>query len=199
METIHIARNGQPLGTFSEDQLREGIVSGQFAATDLYWIEGATDWRSLSELASQWGVEIPLPPALPVFSIPSDGTEPAWEHRKEIGFFTALFETIRGVLSMPGKTFFNLKQTGGFLEPLIYSIVAALFAQIGGIPFNLGSYNNNPAMAKMHQYLPGAGFDLTLLGGYYNLIATPGSDQPVSRRRDHSSDADDLGRSKDPF
>ena len=141
MPTIHIARNGQSLGVFSEDQIREGIGNGQFAATDLFWREGAPDWRPLGELASPWGVEILLTPPVPssannsdVVGTPvgGDGCEPAWERRKEIGFFPAIFKTIKGVLFQPSTTFANLKQTGGIFEPLFYYLALVIVA--GAIP-----------------------------------------------------------------
>ncbi|CAN5803546.1 hypothetical protein BH11VER1_BH11VER1_02820 [soil metagenome] len=46
----HIARNGQQLGIFSENQIRENLNDGVSQKTDLAWCEGMTDWRSLEEL-----------------------------------------------------------------------------------------------------------------------------------------------------
>ena len=42
MATFHINRSGTNLGTFSEDEVREGFRSGKFVGTDLGWREGMT-------------------------------------------------------------------------------------------------------------------------------------------------------------
>jgi len=137
MATIHIARNGQSLGTFTETQIREGIKSGQFAAADLFWTEGAANWRPLGELAAQFDLQISAPPPLPpdfhtgksLEIQASEFMEPAWERRSAIGFFPSFFQTIIGVLIRPSATFANLKRTGGFGEPLAFNLIimATLF------------------------------------------------------------------------
>ena len=40
MATFHINRGGTNLGTFSEDEVRDGLRSGKFFGTDLGWREG---------------------------------------------------------------------------------------------------------------------------------------------------------------
>lgn len=62
---IHLARNGQSLGVFNEDQVREGIAQGSFHEADLAWQEGMTDWKPLSELFPE-NEEVVLPPPVPV-------------------------------------------------------------------------------------------------------------------------------------
>lgn len=44
----HIARNGQQLGVFAEQDIQSGIASGQFLPDDLCWTEGMADWQPLS-------------------------------------------------------------------------------------------------------------------------------------------------------
>lgn len=48
MVQYHLARNGQQLGVFSEDEVRSGMTTGQFLPDDLLWSEGMADWQSLS-------------------------------------------------------------------------------------------------------------------------------------------------------
>ena len=43
-----------------------------------------------------------------------------WERRAEVGFFSALFETIRLVLLEPKAAFATMKQTGGLGAPLFF-------------------------------------------------------------------------------
>jgi hypothetical protein len=113
---------GQLLGVFSEDQLREGIARGQFAATDLFWVVGAEMWRPLGELASQWMLDMMLVPPIPSSwgGVCAGDFEPAWESRREKGFFLAILQTMKSVLLKPNTTFTNLKRTGGVLAPLSY-------------------------------------------------------------------------------
>ena len=137
MSNIHIARNHQSLGSFSEAAVREGIHSGRFSAGDLAWREGMAEWKPLGEMAPQWGMELP-PPALtpaslnetPVDAMQADETGPAWEERERLGFFSALSQTIGDVLLRPTQTFATMKQTGGLANPLLYFVLvsSAMFA-----------------------------------------------------------------------
>jgi uncharacterized RDD family membrane protein YckC len=43
----HIARNGQQLGIFAEEEIKPGLVTGRFLTDDLYWTEGMADWQPL--------------------------------------------------------------------------------------------------------------------------------------------------------
>lgn len=48
MSQLHIARNGQQLGTFAETEVQAGLAAGKFLPDDLAWAEGMTDWQPLS-------------------------------------------------------------------------------------------------------------------------------------------------------
>lgn len=60
-----IARNGQTLGSFAEQELRQGVSTGLFLYHDLAWTEGMAEWSVLGQVLG-------LPPnqAGPVFSPP---------------------------------------------------------------------------------------------------------------------------------
>src|SRR5436190_2138804 len=45
-----IARDGQQLGQFSEEEIRSGLFDGRYLATDVAWAEGMADWKTLGEL-----------------------------------------------------------------------------------------------------------------------------------------------------
>ena len=62
---INIGRNGQQLGTFNEDEVRDGLQTGRFLPTDLGWHEGLADWQPLTSLAIIGAVSVPssTPPA----------------------------------------------------------------------------------------------------------------------------------------
>ena len=51
MATFHINRSGTNLGTFSEDEVRDGLRSGKFAGTDLGWREGMATWQPLAQIS----------------------------------------------------------------------------------------------------------------------------------------------------
>ena len=49
MAMIHINRSGASLGTFPEEDVREGLRTGRFIGTDLGWREGMPSWQPLSQ------------------------------------------------------------------------------------------------------------------------------------------------------
>ncbi len=126
MSLIHIARHSQQLGTFNEDDVREGMNLQRFFGEDLVWKQGMTDWKPLSEMAVEWGFD-----AATLKAAASDGATPPllvplpWEKRSEIGFFKAFFQTLRAVLFFPKITFSRMETTGGFAAPLFYYVIVA--------------------------------------------------------------------------
>ncbi|RKZ31878.1 hypothetical protein DRQ36_00615 [bacterium] len=64
-----------------------------------------------------------------------------WEKQQELGFWTALIETVKEVLTGPSEFFARMPLSGGFGSPLIYAIilgtVGAILGQIWGILLNL--------------------------------------------------------------
>lgn len=83
--TFTIARNGSHLGSFSEEEIREGVNAGRFTTADLAWREGMLGWETL---ASVFGLPVsagppPLPAQMP-WAAPSmmPGAPPV---RKSIG------------------------------------------------------------------------------------------------------------------
>ncbi|MFI0347820.1 MAG: YIP1 family protein [Chthoniobacterales bacterium] len=122
MSLIHIARHGKSLGSFQEEEVREGIQAKRFVLEDLVWREGMNDWSPLHEVIDAWGLNTAgraddtntTPPAI---------TEPAWERRSEVGFFKAIFQTMKSVLFSPGATFSKMNPEGGILAPLCYYVL----------------------------------------------------------------------------
>ena len=143
---IHINRGGTSLGTFSEDDVREGLRAGRFTGTDLGWREGMTTWLPLSQIPefTAAGPGAPPPPSVPgapSIITPSPGQELTaatavprsglpWEQRKERGFFKAFIETMVMILSKPAAAFTIMKREGGLLEPLVYAVVGVSFGYL---------------------------------------------------------------------
>ncbi|MEN3369480.1 MAG: hypothetical protein V7609_1623 [Verrucomicrobiota bacterium] len=132
MPTIHVARDGAKLGTFSLEEIREGLRTGKFLASDLGWQSGMTDWRPLSEFAVEQSVGAPgagstsgpTPLAVSgVTSIPGAGAGLPWEHRQQVGFFKAFVETVSLLLTRPSEAFVMMKTEGGLVDPLLFGLI----------------------------------------------------------------------------
>ena len=167
MATFHINRSGTNLGTFSEDEVRDGLRSGKFGGTDLGWREGMATWQPLaqiSEFAQETGPGA-APSPQPQFTgggaiTPTATIAPRsglpWDDRQQRGILRAFFDTLVMVLTKPAEAFTAMKREGGFGEPLIYAIIGG---SVGGViyflyNFLLGSAHmlgshENPMMQMM--------------------------------------------------
>ena len=172
MANIHIARNHQSLGSFSEESVRDGIRDGRFTSSDLAWREGMPEWKPLGEMAPQWGMDLPAPalevdePALVVKTeVMAEGAEPAWEDRESLGFFPAITRTVSSVLMRPTQTFASLKQTGGLANPLLYFVLLSSSMFAVSALYQMAATSLNPSVfgAKL-PHASGNAFSVALLG-----------------------------------
>src|SRR5213078_2488710 len=62
MAMIHVNRGTTSLGVFSEQEIREGLSAGRFAATDIGWREGMVTWQPLSQFPEFGGAAAPAVP-----------------------------------------------------------------------------------------------------------------------------------------
>src|SRR5207249_9722449 len=132
MATFHINRGGTNLGTFSEDEVREGLRSGKFTGTDLGWREGMATWQPLAQISEfaqetgSGGAPGPQPQFTGAFT-PTATIAPRaglpWDERQQRGILRAFFDTLVMVLTKPAEAFAAMKREGGFGEPLIYSVI----------------------------------------------------------------------------
>ena len=148
MATFHINRSGTSLGTFSEDEVREGLRSGKFTGTDLGWREGMATWQPLaqiSEFAQETGPGA-APSPEPQFTgggaiTPTATIAPRsglpWDDRQQRGILRAFFDTLIMVLTRPAEAFTVMKREGGVSEPLIYAIIGG---SVGGVIYFLYSF-----------------------------------------------------------
>ena len=139
MAMIHINRSGASLGTFSEEDVRQGLRTGRFIGTDLYWREGMANWQSLSQFAESGAAPPPGEPLPPVIPPPTAALSPPlqettataarpglpWENREGRGFINAFIETLQMVLSRPAEAFAMMRTQGGLGAPLLYAIIGA--------------------------------------------------------------------------
>jgi hypothetical protein len=142
MAMIHVNRGATSLGTFSEEEVREGLRTGRFVLTDIGWREGMANWQSLSQFPE-------LGAAAPAAPPPQTGASPTseaaalrsglpWDHRQERGLFNAFVETLAMVLTKPGEAFTVMKREGGLGEPLIYALIGGCLGGIVSLLFSLG-------------------------------------------------------------
>ena len=170
MASIHIARNQQSLGSFGEEEIREGIRTGRFTAEDLVWREGMAEWKPLGKMVSEWGLETSAP-SLEIAGVgepqalPEAGPEPAWEDREQLGFFPAIAQTIQAVLLRPTETFASLKQTGGLANPLLYFVLLSSTTFAVSALYQLAVTAVNPALLSPQlQHTPQGAFSVILIG-----------------------------------
>ncbi|MFZ4116041.1 MAG: GYF domain-containing protein [Chthoniobacterales bacterium] len=124
MSSIHVARHGQSLGSFSEEEVREGIASKRFVKEDLVWRVGMSDWLPLHEVADAWGFDAKALGEIVVdLTKPPTFFEPAWERRQEVGFLASLYQTIKMALFSPSYFFSKMRTTGGIMAPLSYYLL----------------------------------------------------------------------------
>ena len=145
MSLIHIARHGQSLGIFQEEEVRDGIQAKRFFTEDLVWREGMNDWRPLHEVIDTWGLNTAGREADGM--TPSAMTEPAWERRSEVGFLKAIFQTVKSVLFHPGTTFSKMNPKGGILAPFIYWILM----RMAMLPIAIFYYNK--MISFLHHFI----------------------------------------------
>lgn len=150
MGTIHVARDGATQGTFSLEEVREGLRTGKFFPTDLGWQAGMADWRPLSEIVAEPGTAAapqpgtPQPAAQPASVIPAAAyTSPGahtglpWEHRQELGLPKAFFDTVIMVLSKPTEAFKIMRPEGGLTDPLVFALIGGSVGLVISVIFQL--------------------------------------------------------------
>ncbi len=110
MATFHINRGGTNLGTFSEDEVRDGLRSGKFFGTDLGWREGMATWEPLAQIsefaqeAGPGGAASPQPQftgastITPMATIAPRSGLP-WDDRQQNGILRAFIDTLIMVLT----------------------------------------------------------------------------------------------------
>jgi hypothetical protein len=144
MATIHITRGTTNLGTFSEEEVREGLRSGRFALTDLAWREGMATWEALSKWPEFGGVAS-SPPSSATPTVPSSAEAASltpqsglpWDRRHELGFFKAFIDTMVMVLTKPADAYTVMRREGGLFEPLVFAVVGGSFGAVVWLIFTL--------------------------------------------------------------
>src|SRR5437773_76062 len=150
MAMIHVNRGATSLGVFSEEEVREGLRTGRFAATDIGWREGMASWQPLSQFPElsaataassapppQTGATARLEPLAPRSGLP-------WDERQTKGLLNAFIATLQMVLSKPVAAFTAMKREGGLGEPLLYAIIGGTFGGVFALTYNFALRSFTP-------------------------------------------------------
>ena len=157
MPMIHVARDGAKLGEFTLEQIRAGLETGQFRPSDLGWQSGMADWRPLSEFVGAAapgaaGATPSMPLAAAGVSAASAGTGLPWEHRVQLGFVKAWFDTVSLLITKPSEAFTIMRPEGGLVDPLVFGLIGGC---AGGIVSLLcqGLFQSIPGFAARNEAL----------------------------------------------
>src|SRR5436309_2116157 len=142
MAMIHVNRGATSLGVTSEEQVREGLRTGRFAATDIGWREGMASWQPLSQFPElsaataassapppQTGATARVEPLAPRSGLP-------WDERQTKGLLNAFIATLQMVLGKPVVAFTAMKREGGLGEPLLYAVIGGTFGGVFAVTYN---------------------------------------------------------------
>lgn len=140
MAMIHVNRGATNLGAFSEEEVREGLRTGRFVATDIGWREGMASWQPLSQFPDLGATAATAPPAQTGAAATAEPAVPRgglpWDERQTKGLWNAFIETLQMVLSRPVAAFTAMKREGGLGEPLLYAIIGGTFGAVFAITYN---------------------------------------------------------------
>jgi len=140
MATIHVARGGTNIGTFSIEEIQEGLSTGRFLPTDMAWEAGMPDWRPLSQvMAGKPGAAGPTVEPAGTSALPAtSGAGLPWEHREQLGFWKAYIDTVTTVLTQPTTAFSTMKAEGDMMGPMLFALIGGCAGIIVSILVQMG-------------------------------------------------------------
>jgi len=148
MAMIHINRNRENLGKFTDQEVADGLKSGRFLPSDLAWQEPMPAWQALSTFKdlpepTSEGLQLAAVPGAPLES--NENIEPAWEGETGLSLGAGI-QTVKQVFSAPTATFQNLPQFGGVGRPLFFYTLAGWISGGAAIFYQLVAASINPGM-----------------------------------------------------
>lgn len=169
MAQIHIGRGTTNLGAFEVEEIQAGLITGRFLLSDLGWKEGMANWKPLSEFDEFAPSEAPLEPGQPALptlpgasastsfgakaeAVPEEGLP--WDRREEIGLVQAYIETVKLILTEPGRAFTQMRQEGGLFEPLLFAMIGGAIGGLAGLIYAHFFFNAAALTAQINQLPP---------------------------------------------
>ena len=168
MGSIHINRNRQSLGQFTDQEVSDGLQSGRFRPDDLGWHESMDSWQPLSSFANlpPASGNPATPPASPAQPAASGGDAPIWESAEPQPPLAAAVGTIKQVFSKPVETFQAMPCEGGFWKPLKFYVLVSWATSAIAILYEITAALINPRMLAGREFkdLPQYGWVLIFVG-----------------------------------
>jgi hypothetical protein len=149
MGAIHINRNRQSLGQYSDQEVADGLQSGKLLPDDLGWQEPMASWQPLSSFTNlpPASASSSAPPEFPPVPPPAPGNNvPVWESAEPPPLLTAAAETVKQVFSKPVETFQAMPCEGGLWKPLKFYILVSWASSAAAILYQAAATLINPAM-----------------------------------------------------
>lgn len=147
----HVGRSGQQLGQFTEEEMRQGLVSGRFLASDLAWREGMPQWKPLGEVLG--GTQTPAGAFAP--------QQPQWGGH------------LPPSMSRPAPPASGLAVTS-----MVSGILSFLFCGLGGLGTLLAIITGHMSLSRIKRSggtVGGGGMALTgLILGYFSILSAAG-------------------------
>lgn len=158
--TYHVARDGTQLGTFTIDQIRDGLSAGLVQTTDLAWAEGMPDWQPVSSL----GISVtPAGGPPPVPAIPAAPQIPSLP--------PAAFA---GQVAGPSPDVGESGTSGKATASMILGLVSCALSCFTAVPAIILGHIALSNIKKSGGRLTGKGLAITgLILGYLQLAALP--------------------------
>jgi len=142
---MHINRNRQALGQFSDEEVAEGLQSGKFLPTDLAWREGMDSWQPLSEFTDL--PEVPgVEAAADAGPAPVVVVLPAWEKPDPGASLPLAVESAKEILGAPVPTFQAMPTGGGMGRPLKFYLLVSWVTTAVAVIYQMVAASINPAM-----------------------------------------------------
>lgn len=154
MGSIHINRNRQSLGQFSDQEVADGLRSGKFRPDDLGWHESMDAWQPLSAFTN-----LPPPsegiapsPSLPEPQVPQATGDLVWESTEPKPLLAAVVETIRQIFTNPAAAFQSMPVEGGLGKPLRFYILVGWASSAAAIFYQAVASEINPALFATEEF-----------------------------------------------
>jgi len=164
MSQYHIARNGQQLGVYSEQDVQSGLASGSILPTDLLWAEGMADWQPVGGRFALGSSAVAAQPAFNPYAAPqSNVISPSMAPSRELA---SLGQRLGAAL----------------LDGLVGGVVV-------GVPYFIAMFSMAAAENKHQEGLTGgamAGFAVAGIGLLvlliYNLVLLSTKGQTIGKK-----------------
>ena len=149
MAMIHISRNRENLGKFTDQDVADGLKSGKFLPSDLAWQEPMPTWKELSAFT-----DLPAPSRDEVGAATSDGVgdavpvsiEPAWERSPGSPSLGDAIETIKQLFFEPAMVFRQMPTSGGYNRPIRFYVITSWVSGFTWVCYQLVATLINPTM-----------------------------------------------------